>query len=158
MKKKFLSFVLALCLIIPGIALLSACNNNSPVGTYTLSKSTVGSEIYTVEYYNALKEKYGQTDESTDPDEWTEERKTFEVLKVLFSTEITLYESGALVVNQPDIIISGTWTIDGDNLILVTTTGENTVLTATYNNNTITITTDEETDQIYSSSVYVKKA
>ena len=152
MKKKFLSFVLALCLIIPGIALLSACNNNSPVGTYTLSKSTVGSEIYTVEYYNALKEKYGQT----ETDEWTEDKGLFESLKELFEGSLTIYENGVFVLSRPNMTMGGTWTIDGDNLILVPTTGDNAVATATYSNNTITIS--DENDGWNASMTYVKNA
>ena len=140
MKKKFLSFVLALCLIVPGIALLSACNNNSPVGTYKVSTLTMIVEgetepqTFTVEDYNTMKQQYEQ-----NPPENIEDEFLLSNLEIFFNTKLTIYEDGNFVINYLGYLQAGTWALSGDTFItIIATEDDEHVERLTYSNNTIT--------------------
>ena len=144
MKKKFLSFVLALCLIIPGIALLSACNNNSPVGTYTVSSITMRTgetevRTFTLDDYNTMKQQYEQ-----NPPENIEDEFLLSNLEIFFTLKLTFYEDGNFVMTYLGYPQAGTWALNGDTLITIFTSedGEH-VERSTYSNNTITMLSED---------------
>ena len=144
MKKKFLSLVLAICLIIPGIVMLSACGKTGPAGVYSVSSVTTvmdGSteaQTFTVEDYNTAKAALEQ-----NPDDMVNGMIVM-MLTMFFEMDLTVNEDGTFTmtidVMGEEETMSGTWTQEGDTLSL--TGGEETA-TATYKNNTLTMTEPE---------------
>ena len=117
MKKKILSFIVAVCLFIPCLFMLSACGSDSVVGKYTLSEVGMGEVSWT-------KEQYEEKKDSDDLDE-TEQMLSY-MAAMMFGSEndvtIEFKEDGTCFIDGSimgqETAEEGTYTVDGNKIIL----------------------------------------
>jgi hypothetical protein len=117
MKKKILSLLVAVCLFIPCLFMLSACGD-TVVGKYTLSEVGMGEVSWT-------KEQYEEKKDSDDLDE-TEQMLLF-MAAVMFGSEddvtIEFKEDGTCFIDGSimgqETTEEGTYTVDGDRITIL---------------------------------------
>lgn len=110
MKKKFLSLLVAVCMFIPCLFMLTACGNKLE-GTYTLHSVTIGETTWT-------KADYEEKKESTDLSE--EEQDMLFAFGMNISIEIK--DDGtcsySMTFGEETETMDGTWTQDGDKVTI----------------------------------------
>lgn len=131
MKKKLLSLLIAVCLFIPCLFMLSACGNNV-VGKYTVSQITVGDTTWTK----------AEFEEKKDSEDLNETEKMFiEMYASFFEFNYEFKEDGVCVQSHEVLgvekSVEGTYTVDGDKVV-VTAEGDSDELT--FKDNTLTFT------------------
>ena len=115
MKKRLLSFLVAVCLFIPCMFMLTACGKADVTGTYTGYSVSVNDTVWTKEQYEARKDASDLTEAETMllnlAEELFENNATFEIKDD--NTFVSAVREGENADTQ-----TGTWTLDGDKLTL----------------------------------------
>ena len=94
MKKKLLSLLVAVCLFIPCLFMLSACGNNV-VGKYTVSEITMGDTTWSK----------AEFEEKKDSEDLSLTEKMFvEMCSAFFDMSLELKEDGALCNVAPTVL------------------------------------------------------
>ena len=106
MKKKILTFVMALCLIIPAIFALTGCKNEQLekyAGKYVISEYSISRNVITREEYLASPEEY----DNSDVEGW-------------FAKELSLNSDGTFLDYQTNVSfgLSGTWSVEGQLIVM----------------------------------------
>lgn len=137
MKKRILSFVLAICLLIPGLFAFAGCNDkpDAAVGTYHLEAVQFEGqeETYT-------KAKYQEMKDREDLSEF--EQSFITILAQFYEQEfsITLKKDKTFSITEFGETADGTWTRDGNAIKLTATVmEEKQTFEATFNNTTLTM-------------------
>ena len=133
MKKKLLSLLVAVCLFIPCLFMLSACGNNV-VGKYTVSEITMGDTTWSK----------AEFEEKKDSEDLNATEKMFvEMCASFFELNFEFKEDGVCVQSHKVLgeerSVEGTYTVDGDKVVV---TSEGDSKEATFKDNTLTITDD----------------
>ena len=133
MKKKLLSLLVAVCLFIPCLIMLSACGNNV-VGKYTVSEITMGDTTWSK----------AEFEEKKDSEDLNATEKMFvEMCASFFELNYEFKEDGVCVQTHKVLgverSVDGTYTVDGDKVV-VTSEGDSEELT--FKDNTLTFTDD----------------
>ena len=138
MKKRILSFVLAICLLIPGLFAFAGCNTTKPdvaVGTYQLEsvQATGWESAHTKAQYEEMKNK----------EELSEyEQSIIFILAQLFESEnsIKLYSNKTFTMSMAGESNSGEWARSEDVIVMTATVmGETRVIEATLTISKLTI-------------------
>ena len=144
MRKKLLSLLVAVCLIVPCMFMLTACcKTNTAAGTYSISAISMGDITWTAAQYAEKKDAVDLTEEEEDFKMYAqymfESETTFELKDDnTFSTTSTLLGETETQ--------TGTWTQDGNKVTLTFDLEEGEteadVQEATYSNGTLTLSND----------------
>ena len=133
MKKKLLSLLVAVCLFIPCLFMLSACGNNV-VGKYTVSEITMGDTTWS-------KAEFEEKKNSEDLN--GTEKMFVEMCASFFELNFEFKEDGVCVqthkVLGEERSVEGTYTVDGDKVVV---TSEGDSREVTFKDNTLTLTAD----------------
>ena len=115
MKKRLLSFLVAVCLFIPCMFMLTACGKADVTGTYTVYSVSVNDTTWTKEQYEARKE-------AADLTEGEEMLKMYAGFMFESATSFELKDNNTFTTTSTMGIDTetqtGTWTLDGDKLTL----------------------------------------
>lgn len=154
MKKKILGLVLALCLIIPCLVMLTACGKGdvNVVGTYSVTSVTMsvgGQESsITLEEYSALDTKYQQ-----DPTSLTmEESMSYMMMAGFFGQTLKINEDNTFTwvvsaLEESSDVQTGTWTLS-DNTLTLSVEGEEEALSVTVGENSLTVVEGEDGEAV----------
>ena len=144
MRKKLLSLLVAVCLIVPCMFMLTACGKtNTAAGTYSISAISMGDITWTAAQYAEKKDAVDLTEPEEDFKMYAqymfESETTFELKDDnTFSTTSTLLGETETQ--------TGTWTQDGNKVTLTFDLEEGEteadVQEATYSNGTLTLSND----------------
>ena len=144
MRKKLLSLLVAVCLIIPCMFMLTACGKtNTAAGTYSISAISMGDITWTAAQYAEKKDAVDLTEDEEDFKMYAqfmfESETTFELKDDnTFSTTSTFMGESETQ--------TGTWTQDGNKVTLTFDLEEGEteadVQEATYSNGTLTLSND----------------
>ena len=134
MKKKLLSLLVAVCLFIPCLFMLSACGNNV-VGKYTVSEITMGDTTWSK----------AEFEEKKDSEDLNATEKMFvEMCASFFELNFEFKEDGVVVQTANVLGVEtseeGTYTVDGDKVVITYSKGDSDELT--FKDNTLTCTED----------------
>ena len=141
MKKKILSLLVAVCLIVPCMILAACWGAKGPEGKYSIHSISVGEIVWTAEDYEAKKD-------ATD----LEGAEGFLQMigSVCFGEDamtVELKEDKTFVVvgsmGEGPEEKTGTWTLDGETLTLTNSEAEDDPLVFTYKDGTISYSTEE---------------
>ena len=150
MRKKLLSLLVAVCLIVPCMFMLTACGKtNTAAGTYSISAISMGDITWTAAQYAEKKDAVDLTEDEEDFKMYAqfmfESETTFELKDDnTFSTTSTLLGETETQ--------TGTWTQDGNKVTLTFDLEEGEteadVQEATYSNGTLTLSNDMGDDLV----------
>ncbi|MBQ7352207.1 MAG: hypothetical protein IJW59_05070 [Clostridia bacterium] len=140
MKKKILSLLVAVCLIVPCM-ILAACGAKGPEGKYTIHSIAVGETVWTAEDYEAKKdaedlegaEMFLQMIGSVC---FGEDSMTVELKE-----DKTFVMAGSMGEGYEEH--TGTWTLDGETLTLTNSEAEDEPLVCTYKDGTLSYSMEE---------------
>ena len=134
MKKKLLSLLVAVCLFIPCLFMLSACGNNV-VGKYTVSEITMGDTTWSK----------AEFEEKKDSEDLSLTEKMFvEMCSAFFDMSLELKEDGVaaqtISVGGVEQSVECTYTVDGDKVVVSAEGSED--IECTFKDNTLISTQD----------------
>lgn len=133
MKKKLLSLLVAVCLIVPCIFMMTACGKDDIYGKYTMYSVTVDETTMTKADYEAITDTSNLTEDEEECYDYFEENTAF-----------TLNEDGTFSMTydtSPTSYVEseGTWTQDGDKIEMSFDSGTSNKINATLKDGKLTL-------------------
>lgn len=143
MKKKLLSIIAIICMLIPCIFSLASCSlfdEDVQLGTYVASQITYQTPETSITLTREQLEGTSNPPSNVDPEILMDMSSTF-----IFSAIYTIKENNVITISLFDSSIDGTWAIDYDILTLTfTQNSETESIEATYSNDSFIISETED--------------
>ena len=139
MKKKILSLLVAVCLFVPCLFMMTACGKEDVYGKYTIQSVTIDETTMTRAQYEEITDASNLDDNENDC-YWIFVQNTTIELKEDGTFTLSFDEEGTEPTSA-----NGNWTKDGDNLKLCIDGSDESLYDATLKDGKLTIATEAST-------------